>query len=97
MNLQLWKEVLASQYGAALDMMENAIHACPDTMWEDASLPVDRHARERYRARVARTRRPAGWAGRGSRSRARDRRFGRSQGIAEKPGENRANLDRIMS
>ena len=42
MNVPLWKEALASQYGAALEMMENAIHACPDAVWEDASLPVDR-------------------------------------------------------
>ena len=37
-----WKEALASQYGAALDMMENAIRACPATLWDDRSVPVDR-------------------------------------------------------
>ena len=29
MNLPLWKTVLASQDGAGLDMLENAIRACP--------------------------------------------------------------------
>jgi len=42
MNVPLVKEALASQYGAALDMMENAMRACPGTLWEDRALPVDR-------------------------------------------------------
>jgi uncharacterized damage-inducible protein DinB len=42
MSLPLWKEVLASQHGAALDMLENAMLACPETLWADASVPVDR-------------------------------------------------------
>jgi len=40
MNLPLWKTVLASQYGAALDMLENAVRACPDAHWADGSVPV---------------------------------------------------------
>ena len=40
MILALWKETLTSQYGAAMDMMENAIRACPAEHWDDASVPV---------------------------------------------------------
>ncbi len=30
-----WKAVLRQQFGAAIDMLENAIRACPDDMWSD--------------------------------------------------------------
>jgi hypothetical protein len=30
-----WKEVLRRQFGAAIDMLENAIRACPDDLWSD--------------------------------------------------------------
>jgi uncharacterized damage-inducible protein DinB len=30
-------EAIASQFGAALDMLENAIRACPDPLWADPS------------------------------------------------------------
>lgn len=40
MSFALWKQVLTSQYGAAMDMMENALRACPDAHWDDASVPV---------------------------------------------------------
>src|SRR5436190_18885838 len=40
MSLAFVKTVLASQYGAALDMLENAIRACPDTLWDDGAAPV---------------------------------------------------------
>ena len=32
-----WKTVLWSQFGAAIDMLENAIQACPDELWGDRS------------------------------------------------------------
>ena len=41
MNLAQVKEAVASQYGAALDMLENAMRACPDAHWADAKLIVD--------------------------------------------------------
>lgn len=34
---QEFKEVLWEQFGAAIDMLENAIHACPDEVWSDPS------------------------------------------------------------
>jgi len=40
-NLALWQEVLASQHGAALDMLGNAIRACPDPHWDDTAVVVD--------------------------------------------------------
>lgn len=30
-----WKETLWGQFGAAIDMLENAISACPDELWRD--------------------------------------------------------------
>lgn len=30
-----WKESLWQQFGASLDMLENAINACPDKVWGD--------------------------------------------------------------
>lgn len=35
-----WKPALESQFAAALDMLENAIRACPDDVWDDAALDV---------------------------------------------------------
>lgn len=32
-----WKSILWRQYGAAIDMLENAILACPDGLWCDRS------------------------------------------------------------
>jgi DinB superfamily len=32
-----WKEVLWRQFGAAIDMLENAVEACPDELWGDRS------------------------------------------------------------
>jgi hypothetical protein len=32
--------VVRDQFGAAVDMLENAVRACPDSLWDDASLPV---------------------------------------------------------
>ena len=35
-----WKAGLESQFVAALDMLENAIRACPEALWDDAGTPV---------------------------------------------------------
>jgi hypothetical protein len=35
-----WKVALESQFGAALDMLENAIEACPPATWDDAARPI---------------------------------------------------------
>lgn len=32
-----WKTLLWQQFGAAIDMLENAIVACPDELWNDRS------------------------------------------------------------
>lgn len=32
-----WKPVVWQQFGAAIDMLENAIRACPDDLWSDPS------------------------------------------------------------
>jgi len=32
-----WKEILWQQFGASIDMLENAMHACPDRLWRDRS------------------------------------------------------------
>jgi hypothetical protein len=37
-----WKPALESQFVAALDMLENAIRACPDRVWNDGATPVAR-------------------------------------------------------
>ena len=45
----LWKTALWRQFGAAIDMLENAMVACPDTLWKerlwrnspDHSLPAE--------------------------------------------------------
>lgn len=33
----MWKEILWQQFGAAIDMLENAALACPDTLWNERS------------------------------------------------------------
>ena len=33
----IWREALWRQFGAAVDMLENAIEACPDDLWGDRS------------------------------------------------------------
>ena len=30
-----WKAILWQQFGAAIDMLENAVIACPDAVWDD--------------------------------------------------------------
>ena len=36
-----WKTIVWNQYGAAIDSMANAIHACPDALWGDRSKKVE--------------------------------------------------------
>lgn len=31
----IWKEVVWPQFGAAIDMLQNALLACPDEIWSD--------------------------------------------------------------
>lgn len=33
----VWKSVIWQQFGAAIDMLENALLACPDELWSDRS------------------------------------------------------------
>ncbi len=35
-----WKSALQHQFFAALDMLENAMNACPAAVWDDAATPV---------------------------------------------------------
>ena len=35
----IWTNIIWRQYGAAIDMLENAIRACPDELWSDSSKP----------------------------------------------------------
>ncbi|MBZ5575808.1 MAG: DinB family protein [Acidobacteriia bacterium] len=37
----IWKTILWQQFGAALDMLENAMRACPDAVWFDRSRPPE--------------------------------------------------------
>lgn len=32
-----WKAIIWNQFGAAIDMLENSVHACPDNVWGDFS------------------------------------------------------------
>lgn len=34
---EVWRDVLWRQFGAAIDMLENAMLACPDALWGDRS------------------------------------------------------------
>ena len=33
----MWSKIIWQQFGAAIDMLENAIRACPDDLWADSS------------------------------------------------------------
>ena len=35
-----WKQTVWQQYGAAIDMLENAIRACPESLWREDTRPV---------------------------------------------------------
>ena len=37
----VWKTILWRQFGAAIDMLENAMHACPDELWSDPAKPPE--------------------------------------------------------
>jgi len=37
MNMTTWKSDIWRQFGAAIDMLENAIQACPEALWRDRS------------------------------------------------------------
>jgi hypothetical protein len=40
-----WKTIIWQQFGAAIDMLDNALRACPDELWRDrlwADPPSDR-------------------------------------------------------
>jgi hypothetical protein len=37
MNEKIFKEIVWSQFGAAIDMLKNAIIECPDDLWADKS------------------------------------------------------------
>lgn len=32
-----WKQIIRSQFGAAIDMLENAITTCPENIWNDGT------------------------------------------------------------
>ena len=34
-----WKSIIWQQTGAAIDMLENAVRACPDELWSESSQP----------------------------------------------------------
>jgi len=34
---ETWKVVVWQQFGATIDMLENAMHACPEKLWNDRS------------------------------------------------------------
>jgi len=35
----IWKTIIWRQFGAAIDMLENAMRACPDELWSDPTKP----------------------------------------------------------
>jgi len=37
----IWKTIIWRQFGAAIDMLENAMRACPDQLWSDPSKPPE--------------------------------------------------------
>ena len=36
-----WRTIIWQQFGAAIDMLENALLACPDELWSDRSQPLE--------------------------------------------------------
>jgi hypothetical protein len=46
----LWRTILWQQFGAAIDMLENALVACPDELWSDRSRRPD----DRFRPSLGR-------------------------------------------
>lgn len=41
MTAPAWKVALEGQFGAALDMLENAMDACTPAIWDDPARPVE--------------------------------------------------------
>lgn len=41
MNTTAWSTILWQQFGAAIDMLENAVTACPDDLWDDDAQPPE--------------------------------------------------------
>jgi hypothetical protein len=37
----IWSTIIWQQFGAAIDMLENALHACPNELWNDRSQPLE--------------------------------------------------------
>src|SRR5687768_18544846 len=37
----MWRTIIWQQFGAAIDMLENALLACPDELWSDRSQPLE--------------------------------------------------------
>ncbi|HEY4720627.1 MAG TPA: DinB family protein, partial [Anaerolineae bacterium] len=37
----IWRTIIWQQFGAAIDMLENAMHACPDDLWSDRSQRLE--------------------------------------------------------
>jgi hypothetical protein len=40
----LWKAMIWGQFGASIDMLQNAIRACPEYLWSDGAEPPKRDA-----------------------------------------------------
>ena len=36
MNIITWRTIIWQQFGAAIDMLDNALHACPDELWRES-------------------------------------------------------------
>jgi hypothetical protein len=36
-----WRSIIWQQFGAAIDMLESALLACPDELWSDRSQPLE--------------------------------------------------------
>ena len=36
-----WRTIIWRQFGAAIDMLENALRACPDDLWSDRSQRLE--------------------------------------------------------
>jgi hypothetical protein len=49
-----WKTVLWQQFGAAIDMLENAVRACPDELWSNTKEKAGMGQEERCRLLVRR-------------------------------------------
>ncbi len=42
----VWKTALWGQFGAAIDMLENSIRACPDSLWHDPARDGEKYLSE---------------------------------------------------